>query len=44
MKLKLPERLRQKAEGQAVVVLSAKAIKELADYIEQLHKKLQEGK
>ena len=40
MHTKLPETLRKKAQGKAMVNLSAKQINELADYIEKLHKQL----
>ena len=39
-----PARLRQMADGKAVVLLSAAQIKELADYIEAMQKRIKEAK
>ena len=39
-----PARLRKMAEGNAMVLLSAAQIKELADYIEAMQKRIKEAK
>ena len=44
MHTKLPETLRKKAQGKAMVNLSAKQINELADYIEKLQKQIKDEK
>ena len=44
MSTKLPETLRKKAQGKAMVNLSAKQINELADYIEKLQKQIKDEK
>lgn len=44
MHTKLPETLRKKAQGKAIVNLSAKQINELADYIEKLQKQIKDEK
>ena len=44
MHTKLPGTLRKKAQGKAIVNLSAKQINELADYIEKLHKQIKDEK
>ncbi len=41
---KLPDTLRKKAQGKAIVNLSAKQINELADYIEKLQKQIKDEK
>ena len=44
MSNKLPETLRKKAQGKAMVNLSEKQINELADYIEAMQKRIKEAK
>ena len=44
MKHLSPAKLRHMAEGKAMVLLSAAQIKELADYIEAMQKRLREAK